>query len=116
MPTEPHGVVFQDVVSNWPLLVEAAPGHHLEISFTVDGETILHKTCTRMAVLSCTHEEQEVFGTAPWVDRKQQGVDEERARITELLRTLDYIPGWDGTFDDLPRALAELVSQRPPEL
>lgn len=98
-----------EALSPWPLLLEAAPDKLLDIRFTVDGEQIEQITCARLAVVSVQHDQEEMFLRDPWVDRKILGAKEERARIIAALRTLEVIPGWDGTFSGLLPAVADLL-------
>jgi len=100
-----------EALSSWPLLLEAAPDKLLDIRFTVDGEVIEQITCARLAVVSVQHDQGEMFMRDPWKDRLDLGIQQERARIIEVLRTLQVIPGWDGTFSGLLPAVADLLQQ-----
>lgn len=106
----PHAL---DVLSQWPLLLEAAPGKLLDIRFTTDGDLIEQITCARLAVVCVDHDQEEMFLRDPWVDRKILGAKDERAKIVDLLRNVDNVPGWDGTFSDLPKALAKMIESLP---
>lgn len=101
-PSEPEAVEikFQGVLSDWPLYLEAAPGHQLEVQITSDGNTVETRACSKLAVLSCKLDGADIF--SPWEDP--------RSKISKAMRELDNVPGWDGqTFSSLVLALADWV-------
>lgn len=115
MPEPEKGITAMEVMSSWPLLLEAAPDKLLDIRFTVDGEQIEQITCTRLAVVSVQHDQQEMFVREPWQDRKVLGAKEMKAKALSILDEAlqgDCVPGWDGQgYESLVKALRDRLDK-----
>lgn len=78
-------MVIANVVSQWPLLLEAMPGQLLDIQFTTDGELICSITAARLAVVLVRQDQEDLFAQTPWRDRAEVMRD----AVLDLVRTWD---------------------------